>query len=162
MIADWPEPHPELQDQQADAAFGQWIDAMEGARSSLPAIEMGHAYRAVLDPGHRSVIGEHLSLAATLTRTRVRLDDADGLALVFERDPARRTAHGEDPDAFRDRQGKRLSEVRRKIEREQAKLENEAFLSKASPEAVEKARRKLRELQEDERRLSEQLAMLGR
>jgi valyl-tRNA synthetase len=161
VIADWPEPHPELRDEDADAAFGAWTRAMEGARSSLPAIEMGHAYRAALDPRHRDLIGQHIELAGTLTRTRVRLDEGDGLAMVFERDPDRRATHGEDPDVFRERQGKRLEDVRRRIEREEAKLGNEAFLSRASPDAVEKARRKLDDLREEEQRLDEQLALLG-
>jgi valyl-tRNA synthetase len=158
VIADWPEPHPELRDEQGDAAFAEWIRAMEGARSSLPAIEAGHAYRAVLDPRHRSLVGEHVDLASALTRTRVRLEDS---ALVFERDPDRRAAHGEDPAAFRERQEKRLAEISAKVDREEGKLSNEAFLSKASPAAVEKARRKLEDLREEARRLQEQLATLG-
>jgi len=162
VIAHWPDPHPEHRDEDADAAFGAWIDAMEGARSSLPAIELGHAYRAALDPRHRALIGEYIELAGTLTRTQVRLEDGDGVVVVFERDPGRRAVHGEDPDSFRERQGKRLAEIRQKVEREEAKLANEAFLSKASPDAVERARRKLEELQEEEGRLAEQLAMLGR
>jgi valyl-tRNA synthetase len=162
VIADWPDPRPEHRDEDADAAFGAWIDAMEGARSSLPAIELGHAYRAALDPRHRALIGGYMELAGTLTRTQVRIEDGDGVVVVFERDPARRAVHGEDPDAFRERQGKRLAEIRQRVEREEAKLANDAFLSKASPEAIERARRKLEELQEEEGRLAEQLAMLGR
>jgi valyl-tRNA synthetase len=161
MVADWPEPHPEHRDEDADAAFGAWIDAMEEARSSLPAIELGHAYRAALDPRHRALIGEHIELAGALTRTRVRIEEGDGLVVVFERDPERRSVHGEERDAFRERQGKRLAAIRQKVEREEAKLANEAFLSKASPEAVERARRKLEDLKKQEGRLEEQLAMLG-
>ena len=164
MIADWPKPHPELRDEDADAAFGAWIDAMEGARSSLPAIELGHAYRRTIDLAHAAMIGPYIELAGTLTRTKVRIEEGPvpTATAIFERDPDRRSAHGEDREAFRERQGKRLAEVRQKVDREEAKLANEAFLRNASPDVVERARRKLEELKKEKGRLEEQLAMLGR
>jgi valyl-tRNA synthetase len=160
VIADWPEPHPEQRDREVDGAFGAWIEAMEAARSSLPAIERGIAYRASLDPGYRWLVEQQAELAGALTRTRVRITEDRGLVVEFERDPERAAGHGEDPEAFRHRQEKRLSEIRKRREREGAKLSNEEFLSRAAPEAVEKARRKLVSLEEEERRLTEQLALL--
>jgi valyl-tRNA synthetase len=160
VVADWPEPHPEHRDQEADEAFGAWTEAMEGARSSLPAIERGLAFRAAMDPRHSWLVEQQADLAGALTRTRVRLVEDRGLVVHFERDPDRAVAHGEDPEAFRRRQEKRLADVRRRREREEAKLATEAFVTRAAPEAVEKARRKLEELREEEQRLAEQLDVL--
>jgi valyl-tRNA synthetase len=160
VIADWPEPHPEHRDQEADEAFGAWTEAMEGARSSLPAIERGIAFRAAMDPRHRWLVEQQADLAGALTRTRVRLVEDRGLVVQFERDPDRAAAHGEDPEAFRRRQEKRLADVRRRREQEESKLANEAFVSRAAPAAVDKARRKLAELQEEEQRLAEQIDVL--
>jgi valyl-tRNA synthetase len=160
VTADWPEPHPEHRDAEADEAFGAWTEAMEGARSSLPAIEQGVAFRIEMDPRHRWLVEQQADLAGTLTRTRVRLLEDRGLAVQFERDPERASAHGEDPEAFRRRQEKRLAEVRKRRRREESKLANQAFVSNAAPDAVEKARRKLAELQGEERRLAEQISVL--
>jgi valyl-tRNA synthetase len=161
VIADWPEPHLEHRDEDADAAFGAWIGAMESARSSLPAIEKGIAYRAVLDSQLRELVESQAELAGILTKTRVRfLDEEKGLVVQFERDPERIAAHGEDPEAFRRRQGKRLEEIRQRLAKEEAKLDNEAFLQKAPPHAVERARAKLDDLKKEESRLADQLAGL--
>ena len=160
VIADWPEPHPDLRDRDADRFFASWTEAMEGARSSLPAIEKGIAYRAELDPRYRGLAEEQAALAAALTKTRVLIVDADGLAVQFERDPERAAIHGEDPEAFRERQRKRLDDVLRKVAREEEKLSNEGFLRNAAPEAVERARRKLEDLRKEEAKLGDQLSVL--
>jgi valyl-tRNA synthetase len=160
VIADWPEPHPEHLDEDADRFFASWTEAMEAARSSLPAIEKGIAYRAELDPRDRGLAEEQAELAGAVTRTRVLILDQDGLAVQFERDPQRTAAHGEDPEAFRRRQRKRLDDIRRKVAREEEKLANERFLRKAAPEAVERARRKLEDLRKEEAKLGDQLSVL--
>jgi valyl-tRNA synthetase len=172
VIAEWPEPHPEHRDPEAERRFSFAEDLVDAVRS----FRSGHG----LGPGtpltvrvrtageRRDVLGtldEEIRRVARIERLEVIDGGADGTGqarLVVQGAEVLIPLGGVlDASTECSRIRKRLGTLGGEAERAARKLENPGFTGKAPAEVVEKERRKLVELEEERALLEAQLAELG-
>ena len=172
MVSDWPEPHPEHRDLDAESRFGFAEDLVNAVRS----FRSGHG----LGPGAALEVrvradGEQRHILEELDEEIRRLARLDRLDVAEE--PGEATGHARlvirgaevliplagvlDPAAECNRLRERLAAIGERAERSARKLDNQGFLSKAPPEVVDKERARLAALEEERAVLEAQLADLG-
>ncbi len=173
VIADWPEPHPEHRDGDAERRFGFAEDLVTAVRS----FRSGHrlAPGAPLTIKVRPSEGEHAEVLTELDDAIRRVGRIETLEVAGDGlDPAghaRMVVQGSevlvpltgvlDPAAECDRIRGRLSELGKDAERSARKLDNRGFVDKAPAEVVEKERGRLAGLEGERAVLESQLAELG-
>jgi valyl-tRNA synthetase len=172
VVSEWPEPHPEHRDEDAE----RHLTFAESLVIAVRSFRSGHG----LGPGTR-------------LEARVRADDAQRVTLRELDEEIRRLARLdrlESADDAGDPAGharlvvdgadvliplagvldtaaecarirKRLDGIGERAERSARKLDNDGFVSKAAPEVVEKERARLAGLEEERALLEAQLAELG-
>jgi valyl-tRNA synthetase len=172
VIAEWPEPHPEHRDEDAEERFGFAQDLVLAVRSFRsghglpPGRALGVRVRA--SQGQREVLD---TLAEEIRRV-ARIDplelgdgagDPSGAARLVVRgaEVLVPLAGVLDVGAECDRIRRRLEELSGDAERSARKLENRGFTEKAPSEVVHKERRRLASLEEERAVLEAQLAELG-
>jgi len=173
MVAPWPDGHPEHRDQEAEVRFGFGQEVISAVRRFRKA----HGLKDTMSLAAR-VHPASASQSATLFELRPeveRLANVSTLEVSDEPpDPtgsARLVVDGAqlliplagvlDPEVERTRLSKRLAEIDAESAVFERKLANEAFLSKAPSEVVEKERNRLAALKEEAATLAAQLAELG-
>ncbi|MGH2711180.1 MAG: class I tRNA ligase family protein, partial [Actinomycetota bacterium] len=171
VIADWPEPHEELKDDQAERAFAFAEDLVVAVRSfrsghrlgpgtplsvSLRASEEQRAVLAALEPEIKRVgrISELKMLDGASESSGARLMVQGAEVLI----PLKGVL---DPEEECGRIRKRLEGLAKDAEGVARKLENKGFMEKAPANVVEKQRQKLAKLEEERALLEAQLAELG-
>jgi valyl-tRNA synthetase len=172
VVSDWPEPHPEHRDDDAE----RHLSFAESLVVAIRSFRSGHG----LGPGARLEARVRADEAQRVTlreldeeiRRLARLDrlvtadaagDAGGQArlVVDGADVLIPLAGVLDTTAECARIRKRLDGIGEKAERSARKLDNEGFVSKAAPDVVAKERGKLAALEEERAVLEAQLAELG-
>ncbi|HEX2029924.1 MAG TPA: valine--tRNA ligase, partial [Actinomycetota bacterium] len=172
VVAEWPEPHPEHRDEEAEGRFALAMDVVSALRSfrsdhGIPPAT-GITARVWVPEAGRRVLAE-------LEHEIRRLARLDALELPAERpDPSgsARLVVGAaeillplagvlDRDTECARIRGRLEALAQAGERSERKLANEGFLAKAPAEVVEGERRKLSSIKEERGALEAQLAELG-
>jgi valyl-tRNA synthetase len=172
MVSDWPEPHPEHRDEDAESRLGFAEDLVNAVRSFRSGHGLGPGVpldvRVRADRGQRETIGqldEEIRRLARLERLEVAEDagQASGHArlVVGGAEVLIPLAGVLDPAAECERLRGRLAGIAEQAERSARKLDNHGFMSKAPPEVVEKERGKLAALEEERTVLEAQLAELG-
>ncbi len=172
VVSDWPEPHPEHRDEDAE----RHLSFAESLVVAVRSFRSGHG----LGPGARlearvraddvqrvtlRELDEEIRRLARLDRLETADDagDAGGHArlVVDGADVLIPLAGVLDTAAECARIRKRLDGIGERAERSARKLDNEGFVSKAAPEVVAKERGKLAALEEERAILEAQLAELG-
>ena len=172
MVSDWPEPHPEHRDADAESRLGFAEDLVTAVRSFRSGHRLGPgvalAVRVRADGGQRETLGaldEEIRRLARLDRLDVAEEpgEAAGHArLVVQGAEVLIPLAGVlDPAVECDRLRERLAGIAERAERSARKLDNQGFLSKAAPAVVDKERAKLGALEEERAVLESQLAELG-
>jgi valyl-tRNA synthetase len=165
VVAPWPEPHPEHRDADAEEEFDFVRDLVAAVRGIRGIIGAGE---------YQLVVGDRLELELEPVREAVeRLAGAELIGLRYAdyrggfvrlsvrgREARLKIPLGFDPAAAIALRRKRLDDTRSKMEGSGRKLENEAFLSRAAPEAVEKEHRKFNELSAEVAVLEDQISLL--
>jgi valyl-tRNA synthetase len=172
VIGEWPEPHPEHRDQEAEERFGFAEDLVDAVRS----FRSGHG----LAPGTALTVrvradGQRLAVLNTLEDEIRRVARIDALERVDS--AAQATGHARlvisgaeiliplegvlDAESECARIRRRLEGLGADSERSARKLDNRGFISKAPAEVVEKERYRLAHLEEERLALEAQLAELG-
>ena len=155
VIAAWPEAHEDDVDADLESHVEFFQEVVTRARELAASIRAGNVYeREATEPQRatlRALAGEFQKL------TRLELDVPDqgplrvtGSASSVETSAAQR-------DRLRTVLEGRLAETQAKLAREEAKLANPDFVSKAKPEAVEKAKANRDRLAEEIRVLRDQI-----
>jgi valyl-tRNA synthetase len=172
VIAEWPEPHPEHRDEDAERRFSFAEDLVTTVRS----FRSGHglspgtplAVRVRVDDERREVLDalrEEIGRVARIDRLEVLDDGTDpsgSARLVVQGAEVMIPLAGVlDVESECARIRKRLEEVARDAERAARKLDNRGFTDQAPPEVVEKERRKLVAVEEERAVLEAQLVELG-
>jgi valyl-tRNA synthetase len=172
VISEWPEPHAEHRDQDAERGFSFAEDLVVAVRS----FRSGHR----LGPGTALDVRVHASaeqarvmdaLADEIRRVG-RIGELDALdGPVEAQGAARIMVQGAevlipltgvlDPEEECGRIRGRLEAIAREAEAVARKLENRGFTEKAPPEVVEKQRHKLKGFEQERAILESQLAELG-
>jgi valyl-tRNA synthetase len=168
VIAPWPEAHPEHEDVEAEEELGRVQSLVREARSLRGLIQLGRGYQLVVDESIRPVAepmrpaierltGGSLDFSAEprLAGRSIRLSVGEVRASVEVPD-------GFDPEPARAARRKRLGEVTSKLEQSERKLANEQFVSRATPEVVERERQNHGALQAQELHIREELEQLDR
>jgi valyl-tRNA synthetase len=172
VIAEWPEPHPELRDEDAERGFGfaeGLVAAVRSFRSGhglgpgtglTVRVRAGRDQRRVLD-----TLDEEIRRVARIDRLE-SLDgeiDASGHArLVVQGAEVLIPLRGVlDPASECARLRKRLEAVDVDAERAARKLDNRGFTEQAPADVVEKERRRLVSAEEERAILEAQLVELG-
>jgi valyl-tRNA synthetase len=170
--APWPEGEADLADPEAEGAIDLVMEVVTRVRHLRAALN--------LDPGRRlrllwhaadgraaGILEAHQAVISTLARLegmeRTAAPDGHGpavRAVATGVDLAIPLAGVLDLDAERRRLGRDIEKCRREIEAHDRKLSNADFLGRARPEAIDKARRAQRELQERIDRLERTLDSL--
>jgi valyl-tRNA synthetase len=172
MVSDWPEPHPEHRDQDAESRFGFAEDLVTAVRSFRSGHGLGPGaaleVRVQADGGQRETLDQLDEEIRRLARLgRLEVADEPGEAAGHARLVVRGAevliplAGVLDPAVECDRLRGRLAGISEQAERSARKLDNDGFVSKAAPEVVEKERLKLAALEEERVVLEAQLAELG-
>jgi valyl-tRNA synthetase len=158
-VARWPEAHPSLRDDEAEAVLDRFMEAVGALRSYRDDVgaKPGAAMRGVLAADGYQDLREQL---ARLGRFEL-VDGGGGEEAVAEVDIPGGVVRVLASDAFDPEEEKRRRAAERErlqaeIDRLERKLANESFVNKAPPEVVEGERRKLDEYREALRRLEEQ------
>jgi valyl-tRNA synthetase len=172
VVAEWPEPHPEHRDPDAEERLAFAEDVVTAIRTfrsvhGLPPARELRA-RVRVDPQRREILDDlddeirRLARLETLELTDGPLDPAGGARLVVDGAEVVIPLHGIlDPRAECDRIRKRLRAVGADSERAKRKLTNEGFLTKAPGDVVVAERRKVASLEEERALLESQLDELG-
>jgi valyl-tRNA synthetase len=172
VVADWPEPHPELRDEDAERRFRFAEDLVNTVRSFRSAHGLGPGAPLEVwvraDRAQQQTLQELHEEIRRLARLE-QLQAADHIGPVAG--SSRVVFHGTDAVISRagdfdittecERIRKRLKDVAEKAERSGRKLDNDGFVSKAAPQIVEKERARLAALEEERAVLEAQLAELG-
>jgi valyl-tRNA synthetase len=165
VVAPWPEATGDHPDPEAEEAFGFVRDLVASVRQIRGIVGAGE-YRLVVGDG----------LAEELEPLREAVERLAGVSLepMGETEPEGRfirlSVRGREarlriPEDFDPTQAialrrKRLGETTRKLEASERKLENERFLERAAPEAVEKERAKREDLAAEAGVLGDQIELL--
>jgi valyl-tRNA synthetase len=172
VVSDWPEPHPEHRDDDAE----RHLSFAESLVVAIRSFRSGHGLgpgarleaRVRADEAQRVTLRELDEEIRRLARL-VRLESADDAGdaggharlVVDGADVLIPLAGVLDTAAECARIRKRLDGIGERAERSARKLDNEGFVSKAAPEVVAKERGKLAALEEERAVLEAQLAELG-
>jgi valyl-tRNA synthetase len=166
VVAPWPEPHPEHEDGKAEDGFGLVQDLVLQARQLRALVGTGLAYRLAAAGSIRPLLEPLREPVERLTGASLTFAGDDGEGDRFIRLAVRGTearlfvpAEFDAGPALAVRR-KRLADVGARLAQSEAKLGNEAFVSRARPEAVERERAKHRELSEEAEALHQQIALL--
>ena len=172
VISEWPEPHPEHRDQDAEQRFGfaeDLVDAVRSFRSShglAPGIPLTVRVRA--DGDRLAVLGalddeiRRVARIESLERTEAPAEAGSHARLVVSGAEVLIPLAGVlDADTECARIRKILEGIGTDAQRSARKLDNQEFLSKAPAEVVEKERVRLAALEEERAVLEAQLAELG-
>ena len=172
VIGEWPEPHPELRDGDAERRFSFAEDLVVAVRSFRSGHGLGPGtaltVRVRARGDQRDVLGtldEEIRRVARIERLETLDGGSDGSG------QARLMVQGAEVliplagvlDAASEcaRIRKRLDAIAGEAERVARKLDNRGFTAKAPADVVEKERRKLVTLEEERALLEAQLAELG-
>ncbi len=170
-VAPWPRAQPELRDPGAEeemAVLREVVTCMRRLRSEM-GLRPGASVPALVVPlvaGRREVLDEHAEYITSQARLSSLgivegVDDASsyakGLAAGIE---VFLPFRGEDFAEEVERIEREIARLEEEAKRFQAKLSNDQFLSKAPPEIVQKERRKLADCRQKIESLSEQLTLL--
>ena len=156
--APWPERHPEHRDPAADD-IQSVISTVEEARRNRPAIEMGIGYEAALTSSQMEAAKPYLQALRRLSDLDVEVADSPPAMRFTRRAPD--TADAVDRAEVAERLRSKIADLEKLLEREQRKLANPEFLSKAAPPAVEKARANVERLERERARLRDNIEQLG-
>jgi valyl-tRNA synthetase len=172
VIGEWPEPHPELRDGDAERRFSFAEDLVVAVRSFRSGHGLGPGtaltVRVLARGDQRDVLGtldEEIRRVARIERLET-LDgggDASGQARLMVQGAEVLIPLAGVLDAASEcaRIRKRLDAIAGDAERAARKLDNRGFTAKAPTDVVEKERRKLVTLEEERALLEAQLAELG-
>ena len=171
MVSDWPEPHPEHRDRDAERHVSFAESLVVAVRSFRSGHGMGPGARLEArvraDDAQRSTLrelNEEISRLARLDHleaTDEAGDPAGHARLVVDgADVLIPLAGVLDTGAECARIRKRLDGIAEKAERSAGKLDNQGFVSKAAPDVVERERARLAALEEERAVLEAQLAEL--
>ncbi len=172
MISDWPEPHAELRDEEAERRFA----FVEGLVTAVRSFRSGHGLGPAATLAVRvQADGERGEVLRSLEEEIRRVARIESLEIAAE--PADPSGHARlvvggadvliplagvlDADAECARMRKRLEGIAGDAERAARKLDDRGFTSKAPPEVVERQRSKLASLEEERAILEAQLVELG-
>jgi valyl-tRNA synthetase len=172
VISDWPDPHPEHRDADAEGRLAFAEDVVTAIRTfrSVHGLPPGRELQArVRVEGDRGAILRdlddeirRLARLGTLELTEGPLDPSGAARLVVDgAEVVIPLGDILDPAAECERIRKRLRDVEAGAERAKRKLTNEGFLTKAPGEVVVAERRKVSSLEEERGVLESQLAELG-
>ena len=172
VVAPWPEPHPELRDEEAEERFAfaeDLVDAVRSFRSGhglAPGAPLTVRVRA--DTDHRQILGaldDEIRRVARIDRLELldgAIDGGGHARLVVQGAEVLIPLAGVlDAETECARIRKRLQAIADDAERAARKLDDPGFTGKAPPEVVEKERRKLVSLEEERALLEAQLNELG-
>jgi valyl-tRNA synthetase len=172
VISDWPEPHPEHRDQDAEGGFSFAEDLVVAVRSFRSGHRLGPGtaldVRVHASPEQARVMG---ALGDEIRRVG-RIGELEALdGPVDAQGAARMMVQGAevlipltgvlDPEEECGRIRGRLEAIGRDAEAVARKLENRGFTEKAPPEVVEKQRVKLKGFEQERAVLESQLVELG-
>jgi valyl-tRNA synthetase len=172
VVADWPEPHPEHRDGDAEQRLAFAEDVVTAIRTfrSVHGLAPGTELRARVrtDADRRTILDDlddeirRLARLGELELTETPLDPSGAARLVVDGAEVVIPLQGIlDPAAECDRIRKRLRDVDADAERAKRKLANEGFLTKAPGDVVVGERRKVASLEEEGALLRSQLDELG-
>jgi valyl-tRNA synthetase len=172
VIAEWPEPHPEHRDADAERRLAFAEDVVTAIRTfrSVHGLAPGTELRARVrtDPDRRTILGDldeeirRLARLGELELTEAPLDPSGAARLMVDGAEVVIPLQGIlDPTEECDRIRKRLRDVDVDAERAKSKLTNEGFLTKAPGHVVVAERRKVASLEEERALLRSQLDELG-
>jgi valyl-tRNA synthetase len=172
VVADWPEPHPELRDEDAERRFRFAEDLVNTVRSFRSGHGLGPGaplqVRVRADRAQQETLEEldgEIRRLARLDRLEATDDAGDAVGharlVVDGADVLIPLAGVLDTDAECARIRTRLDGIAVTAERSARKLDTPGFVAKAAPEVVEKERGKLAALEEERAVLEAQLAELG-
>lgn len=172
MLAPWPAYQPELRDEKAEAAMEVLMEVIRVIRHirsemNVPPGKTAEAVLVAEDEGIRELLLQWPQYIEGLARCRVQVRAACDT-------PPPQSAHGVargvrvyvplagliDIGREASRLEKELAAVEKELARVKGKLENEAFLTKAAPEVVEKERARERDLSARAASLRQRLAVL--
>ncbi|MEX0833097.1 MAG: valine--tRNA ligase [Actinomycetota bacterium] len=155
VVAEWPEPIPDLADKEAEAEFAAVQGIVTEIRQLQAGIPRELAKAVALDEGMREDSEKWLEDIRLLTGAAASFEKLDGIRVAL------RIPGGTDLAPVVDRLSKKLQDSESKLERKRKKLSNEGFTSKAAPEIVEKERTEAGELEEEISRTAAQIRQLG-
>ncbi|MEX1046905.1 MAG: valine--tRNA ligase [Actinomycetota bacterium] len=155
VVAEWPEPIPDLADREAEAEFAAVQGIVTEIRQLQAGIPRELANAVALDEGMRQDSEKWLEDIRLLTGAAASFEKLDGIRVAL------RIPDGTDLAPVVDRLSKKLQDSESKLERKRKKLSNEGFTSKAAPEIVEKERTEAGELEEEISRTAAQIRQLG-
>jgi valyl-tRNA synthetase len=172
VVAEWPEPHPEHRDADAERRLTFAEDVVTAIRTfrSVHGLAPGTELRARVrvDADRRAILGDldeeirRLARLGELQLTEAPIDASDAARLVVDGAEVVIPLHGIlDPAAECERIRKRLRNVDQDADRAKRKLTNEGFLTKAPGDVVVAERRKVASLEEERALLESQLDELG-
>jgi valyl-tRNA synthetase len=172
VVSQWPDPHPEHRDQEAERELAVAMDVVSSLRAFRsghavpPSTELGVRVRADQESGRvLQALSEEIRRLARLESLEVSAEpvDAAGHArlVVGGLEVLVPLAGVLDRETECARLRKRLGDLASTAERSERKLANEGFLSKAPPDVVEGERRKVEAFKEERATLETQLAELG-
>jgi len=155
IIARWPEPHRQLIDGESERRISVVQDCIRAIRdirskySIAPSRKLDASAKAPRETA--DILNQNAGLIRNLAAieqftaaTDIKVTSDSATAIIGE---VQVYVHGViDPEAERKRLEKKKRQLENGIRPLQAKLENENFLTKAKPEVVEQARRRLKEL----------------
>jgi valyl-tRNA synthetase len=155
VIADWPEPAPDLVDVEAERTFAAIQEVVGDIRQLQGGIppEFGRNV-AVLDD-LRGTIEPWLADIQRLTGATVTFEALEGVRVDL------RVPADADTGPAVERLRRKLAEIDEKLERKRRKLANPGFLAKADPSIVDKEQREAGELDEEAGRLRTTITRLG-
>jgi valyl-tRNA synthetase len=165
VVAPWPSPNRDHHDADAEEAFGFVRELVANVRQIRGIVGAGK-YRIVVGDG---LVEELDPLREAVERlagaTLVAMGDAEPEGRYVRLSVRGREARLQIPGAFDPTQAialrrKRLDETTAKLDASARKLENDRFLSRAAPEAVEKERAKREDLGREAGVLGDQIALL--
>ncbi len=165
VVAPWPGAQADHRDDEAEEAFGFVQDLVANVRQIRGIVGAGE-YRLVVGDGLAEELGplreavERLAGAAL-----VAMGEAEPEGRFVRLSVRGREARLQIPEAFDPTQAialrrKRLAETTTKLDASEDKLQNDRFLSRAAPEAVEKERAKREDLGRDAGVLRDQISLL--
>jgi len=165
VVAPWPARRPEDRDPAAEGTFGSVQDLVNELRRLRALVGTGQGYEVVGGPVRAAVDGlrepiERLTGLRPVSSTPAPAD-LRSLPVRFRGGEARFFVPREfDPGPPLERRRRSLAEVEQRLVQSEAKLSNEAFLTRARPEAVEKERARREELRLEREALLEQIRLL--
>ena len=154
-VADWPEPMPELIDQDSEGVFGVLRDVVTDIRQIQGGIPPEFGRNVAIDSGLQATVEPWVGDIKRLTGADAVFEALEGVRVDL------RIPEGVDTADAVARLGKKLAETDQKLERKRKKLANPGFIAKAAEDIIEKEQREVAELDEEAGRLRAQMTRLG-